>query len=344
MMTTTAAAARKDCVKGQECKQAGVAHCEGCLQTFCIRHFNDHRRSLDAELSDLSSDYNDFKTTLDLEAANPFVEIRLQEINKWEMESILTIQKKANDLRETLSHMKDVHIESLSTKFQSLVRQIEDSKGKDDFVEMDIQRWRKRLNDLKSNLISPTTIILAQHLSTPLVASMSVDFLWTGNELFDRVYSNDIRVEEEGEIVRALSFFMVANEIRGKNNYAFGCHKIRLRIEHLSKQWTFLGINSARIPLQKNSYEAKSAYGWCSSNYNYVKGKALPKMSGPAVEMEANDSITLIFDCDNRQISMINERTQVRHDLTINPCYCPFPWQLHVALRNRQSCIRLLST
>ncbi|UJR30587.1 hypothetical protein I4U23_018114 [Adineta vaga] len=340
----TSTAIRRECTKGQECKQAGVAHCEGCLQTFCIKHFNDHRRSLDEELNVLSGEYDDFRTTLNLEAASPFITIRLREIDQWESKSIEQIQQKANDLREELLQLKAVHIESLSTKYQGLTQQIKESRNKDDFIEMDIERWSKRLEDMKSNLISSTTIILAQHQNVPLIANLSVDFLWTGNELFDRVHSDDVQIEQDGEVVKALSFFMTANEIRGKNNYAFGCHKIRLRIEHLTKQWTFLGINSARIPLQKSSYEAKSAYGWCNSNYIYVKGKSQLNKTDSPIEMDVNDFITLIFDCDNRQISMINERTEVRHNLTVNTNHCPFPWQLHVALRNRNTSIRILST
>ena len=59
--------------------------------------------------------------------------------------------------------------------------------------------------------------------------------------------------------------------------------------------------------------------------------------------MKTNDIINLIFDCDNQKISMINERTNARYELTVNTNYCPFPWQLHVNLSEPQSRVRILS-
>ncbi len=42
--------------------------------------------------------------------------------------------------------------------------------------------------------------------------------------------------------------------------------------------------------------------------------------------MKKKDIITLIFDFDNRKISMINERTNAKHELTVNINNYPFPW------------------
>ncbi|CAF3689749.1 unnamed protein product [Adineta steineri] len=335
---------RKECAKGTDCKQAGIAHCEGCTQAFCIKHFNDHRRLLDDDLNVILSEYNDFKNTLTLESSNPFVTIRLQEIDVWENVSIEKIQQKAAELRQEIVHVKVTQIETLSSKFQALAHQIQESKEQDDFIETDLHRWARRLDDLRSNLISPTTIALNQHHHNPLIPNISVSFLWTGNELFDRVLSNDVQIEQDGEVVEGVSFFMMYNEIRGKNNYAFGCHKVRIQIEHSSKQWTFLGINSALTPLQKSSHETKSAYGWCSSDYIYSNGLSQANKTKSPIEMNTDDIITLIFDCDNRQISMINERTDVKHELMVDTNNCPFPWQFHVVLRNRCTRIRILAT
>jgi len=37
---------------------------EGCLQSFCIKYYIDHRRSPDEEMHVILSEYNEFKTRL----------------------------------------------------------------------------------------------------------------------------------------------------------------------------------------------------------------------------------------------------------------------------------------
>jgi hypothetical protein len=342
-----ASSTRKQCGNEDNCKQTGVANCEGCSQVFCIKHFNDHRRSLDEEMNVILSEYNDFKNLIIQEPTNSKIQLTIQEINDWEQESVKKIQQKAAELRDELVQIKTTHIEYLSVRFQSLTEQIKKGKEEDDFIETDLRRWKKRLDDLKSNLTSPSIVILNQHDNIPLVYNMSVSFLLAeNNDLFDRIIDDKVRIEEDGEVVvglNGLKGFMLYTEIRGRNNYAFGSHKIRLQIEHSSDQWTFLGINSKLTPLQKSSFLAKSAYGWCNSNYIYSNGSYQHNKTNSPIEMKKNDTISLIFDCIDHKISMLNERTNIKHELDVNINKCPFPWQLHVILRQPDSRIRILS-
>ena len=338
------ASSRKQCVIGNDCKQSGVAHCEGCSQAFCIKHFNDHRRSLDEEMNIVMSEYNDFKNTLVQAPNDSCIEPLIKEIDDWEIASLEKIQQKAAESRQRLLQFKATHIESLSTKLQPVAEQIKIGREQDDYTEIDLRRWRKRLNDLQSYLISPSTIVIDRHNNIPLVSDISVSFLSTGNELFDRVADSDVQIEEDGEVAVAVNYITKYNEIRGKNDYAFGCHTVRVQIAHLSKQWTYLGINSKLIPLRKSSYQSKSGYGWCSSNYIYSNGTYEFNKTNPPIEMNMYDVITLIFDCANRKISMINERTDVKHELIVDINNCPFPWQLHAILLQHGSRIRILST
>jgi hypothetical protein len=58
--------------------------------------------------------------------------------------------------------------------------------------------------------------------------------------------------------------------------------------------------------------------------------------------MKTNDIISLILDCDERLIMMINERSKAKHELPVNIDNCPLPWQLHVVLHEPNSRIRIL--
>jgi len=131
-------------------------------------------------------------------------------------------------------------------------------------------------------------------------------------------------------------------DIRGKNEYSSGCHKIRLRIESANNIYLCLGINSKASPLQSASYSAKSAYVWTSYNQICSGESCQSGGSNPPLEMKKNDIITLILDCDNQKISMINERTNAKHELNVNVNNCPFPWQLHVNMYYVKESVRLL--
>jgi hypothetical protein len=333
----------KQCGKESDCKQAGVTNCEGCSQIFCNKNFNDHRCSLDEEMNVIFSEYNHFKNTIIQESINSNIQPLIQEIDDWGKESMKKIQQKATELRLELVQLKTTHIESLSAKLQSLAEEIKKGREQDDFLETDLCRWKKRLDDLKSNFTSASNIIINQHENILFVHNISVSFLSTNNnELFDRVFNDNVRIEEDGAVVASAKLFMSFSEIRGKNSYAIGCHKVRIQVEHSSNLWIFLGINSKSTPLQQSSFSSKSAYGWCTNNYIYSNGSYQYNKTNSPIQMNTNDIITLIFDCDNHKISMVNEQTNVKHDLSVDINNCPFPWQLHVIFRQPNSRIRIL--
>jgi hypothetical protein len=335
---------RKLCEMGNDCKQTGVAHCEGCSQVFCTKHFNEHRRTLDEEMNAVLSGYNECMNTITQESNNSNLDPLIQKIDSWEKESIEKIQQKATELRQELLELKTTHLKSQSTKLQSLAGQLEKSREYDDFSETDLRQWRRKLHELKSNRFVPSMIYITQDDNTPLTNSISLNFSPNGNELFDRVLNNGVRIEEDGEVVVGAGFLMAYSEIRGKNKYMHGYHNIRLQIEHASNHWTFLGINSQLNPLQKASYSSKSAYGWCSDNNIYSGGTYVYNKTSPMIRMNTNDIISLFFDCDYHKIVMINERTSTKHELIVDINNCPFPWQLHVIIKQKNSRIRILPT
>jgi hypothetical protein len=335
---------RRQCANSDDCKQIGVAQCEGCSRVFCTKHFDDHRRSLDEEMDVIFNNYNDLTNAIVQDPDNSNLHSLTQEIDNWEKESVERIQQKATDLRQEMLKMKTTHTENLSLQLQSLAERMKKAREQDDFVETDLLSWKNKLSDLKSNLLSPSMFSITRHDDIPLVNSISLSFLSSGKELFSRTFNNDVGIEEDGEVVVGLCYFMVHNEIRGKNDYASGCHRVCLRIEQTSNQWVFLGVNSKLTPLQQSSHLAKSAYGWCNNNYVYSNGSYQYNKTHPPIQINRNDIISLFFDCDGQKIVMINESTGTKHALTVDIINCPFPWQLHVILSQKYSRIRILSS
>ena len=331
---------RKHCANGNDCKQPAAALCEGCSKALCTKHFIDHRRLLGEEMDVIISEHNHFQHILNEQTANRDSHPLFKQINEWENETIIKIQQKAKELREQLLDLTTVHWNELSKRLRNLSEQLKEGREHDSFVETDLQQWEKTINNLKEKFISPSTFSISQHEEIPLVHNISINFIGT-TELFERVFSNTVRIEENGQVIIHDNSPNYA-EIRGKNCYSLGRHQIRLRIDQSSDSWTFLGINSKSTPLKNLSYLSKSAYGWTNNNFLWLNGVGRSNTSSQYIEMKTNDVINLIFDCDNRKILMINERTNAKYELTVNIDHCPFPWQLHAILYEANSRVRIL--
>jgi hypothetical protein len=277
----------------------------------------------------------------------------MKEIVQWEKESIVKIQQRAKELRQELLQSVTIHESELSRKLHHLSEKLKESRENDSFIETDLQDWKKTLYNLKTDLASPSTISISQRDNVSLVQNItliltkakesfeSVSDLTKAKESFESVSDNKVRIEENRQVA-VRDNTQDPTEVRGKNEYASGCHEIRLRIENFSGRWMFLGINSKLTLLQNRSFQSKSSYGWSTNNYIWLQGLAQSNHLDALIAMEMNDVITLILDCDNRRISMINERTKIRDELIVNIDSCPFPWQLHVNLYEKNGRVRIV--
>jgi hypothetical protein len=150
-------------------------------------------------------------------------------------------------------------------------------------------------------------------------------------------------IEDNGRLIRNKLFSGV--EVRGKVGYASGIHRFRLQIEkNPSRIWIFFGVISQSTPMTQNSYDSSSAYGWADYNDYYLAGIRQNKQGTSSFSHTLeNDIISLEFDCYDRKISYTNERSQHKQQLNIDINKCPFPWQLHVNLGEKDDRVRLLS-
>ncbi|CAF3102415.1 unnamed protein product [Rotaria socialis] len=334
-------ATRKHCASRDACKQTATAICEGCSQAFCTKHFNAHRLFLGDEIDAVISEYDQVHHIFKEQKTNIDSHPLMKQISDWEKESIVKIQQKARELRQELIQKNTIHLGKLSKTLQDLSDQLKLGREHDSFVEVDIGNWKKSLNDLKENLALNSILRINQDCGTPLVQNVSVNSI-ENDEVFDRVFDNSARIEENGLAVIHTNN-VGYTDVRGRNEYSTGCHRICLSIQQSSDTWLFLGIKAKSRPLQEISYSSKSTYGWSSNNYSWLNGQAKANQLSARIEMKTNDTIILIFDCDNRKISMTNERTAVKFDLVVDLNDCPFPWQLHVILHEANSHVRILS-
>lgn len=333
---------RKQCANESSCKQIGVAYCEGCTRSFCGKHFNDHRRILGEELNVIFSGYNEIKDALNQQKTTYDSHPLMKQIDDWEKQSISIIQQRATDLRQQLIVLATEHTSELWKKVQQLCEQSNDAREHDSFSETDLRQWKKALEDLKTNLTVPPTFSISHHDNFPGVKNMCL-VMTMSKELFDQLSDNTVQIEQNGQVAICDST-PSHREIRGRNQYSSGVHKIRLYIEQTEQIWILLGITSESVPLRRLSYNAPSNYGWSNDNNIWTNGQKIRNNSNNNIEIKKNDIISLILDCNNQTITMINERTNKKHDMSVNTLHCPFPWQLHVILYEPNSCVRILPT
>ncbi|CAF3273480.1 unnamed protein product [Rotaria socialis] len=336
------ASTRKQCAYDGGCKQVGVAYCEGCTRSFCGIHFNDHRRLLNEELNFIFSGCNEIKDVLNQEKATCDSHPLMKQIDDWEKQSIGNIQQRAKELRQQIILLATDHRNELSQRLQQLSEQSNDALEHDSFSETDLRQWKKIIEDLKANLTSHATVGINQHDYFPGLKNISL-VMTMSKELFDRVSDNTIQIEQNGQVATCDSS-VNHREIRGRNRYSSGVHKIRLYIEQAEQFWMFLGITSEPTPLRHLFCSAPCTYGWSNDNNIWTNGQKCRNSSNNIIEMKKNDIVSLILDCNNRTMVMINERTNRKYELSVNTANCPFPWQLYLNLNEANSCVRILPT
>jgi len=90
-------------------KEKASVRCEGCSQTFCYRHINDHRQQLNKQLDEIEVTRDLFRQTLSQQTLDLKKHPLIQQINKWEQDSIRIIKQTAEDSRQLIFQHTNEH-------------------------------------------------------------------------------------------------------------------------------------------------------------------------------------------------------------------------------------------
>lgn len=355
-------AERKPCAKCE--KGAGVTTCDGCQQSFCIKHIVEHRQELAVQMDSIGQEHDTLRRDLvEEDSTHPL----LSQIDEWEKKSIMKIQTTANtarnNLRQLLNEMKD----NMKSSVDQLANELQERRQSEDYTEMDLTKWSKKLTDIRKLLQTPSNIkiIEDENISTTIrlikileqkqldltVNSMStsketlVPFqqpIRTTQEVFDKAM-NPILLSEYGLVA---TYIMKADyedypTIFGKNIYSAGAHNIQFRIENKSRDNFFFGIVTASQKLETAIFKASSANGWWESNIPVNNGRT--QNASNRTYLETGDVINLTLDCNNKQIYFRVSRTNVTVQSPIDTTKCPLPWKLAISLSGQHSKLRILS-
>ncbi len=316
--------------------------CRGCGKDFCMSHANQHRQELGKQMDELTLDHDQFRQKLMEKQSidTPYYSHLKQKIKQWEEESIGKIHQVANDARKNLENMIEQHSIQLTEALAKIAHEIDHARKEDEYFETDIQQWTQQLYQLKNNLAKSSVCNIRQEKNAvPFISKIYIDLLH--DDAFGMTFGN-VQLEDNNQVSVHDQSDSYAT-VRGKGEYLYGQHRLRLKIEEYhSSKWIFVGITSAEILITDNATNSPSIYGWVGPNQVYLNGVYNCGYGGYRSDAQKNDILELLIDCDEHKIRLTNERTNSSYELDVDLIKCPFPWQLNLILYFAGDRIRLL--
>ncbi len=324
-------------------KVTGMFTCRGCQKDFCTRHVVEHRQELGKQMDELTLDHDRFRQNLIEQTGEPRYHPLIKQINEWEEQSINKIRRLADDARQQLRNTINDHATKLTEALTKIAEELRKAREDDDFFETDLKQWMDKLEQLKNDLAHPPNIQIRQEVINIDSLVLKIIEMTSTKETFARSIG-DIQIEDGGQVI-VKKQGSVHQGARGNGEYFSGQHRFRFKIEECNRhKWALFGIVSKDVPLEANSFMSQSSYGWAGLNQVYRNGACSNGFNDYKSDMEKNDIMELLVDCDRRIIRLTNERTQSVYELHIEISNCPFPWQLNFNLPGGNDRIRILQT
>jgi chromosome segregation ATPase len=155
-------------------KEKASFKCDGCSQSFCFNHVTDHRQELSKQLDEIEVTRDLFRQTLTEQTTEPRKHPLIQQIDKWERESINKIRETADEARQLLLKHTTGHVAKIEVELAKLTDQLRQNRQENDFVETDLDHWKDEITRLTKELAEPPNVSIRQD-TTSLVTKIFVD-------------------------------------------------------------------------------------------------------------------------------------------------------------------------
>jgi hypothetical protein len=147
--------------------------CVGCSKYFCFQHLAEHRQVLEKQLDDIENERNLFRQTLIEQKTDPLKHPLIQQIDKWERDSIKKIRKTAEESKQLLVQYTQGHVEKVETKLANLTENLKQTRQENDINEIILNELEEQLIRLKKELVEPPDVSI-QYDSSPFVTKIAV--------------------------------------------------------------------------------------------------------------------------------------------------------------------------
>jgi hypothetical protein len=356
------AISKKRCIKCD--KGGGIFTCDGCQQSYCGKHVNEHRQELGVELDNIMQEHDSLQheiIRLSLDHSS------LEKIDQWEKDSIAEIQATAEKTRANLQAILVQSKDRLLKICRDTAINICSSREADDFSENDLIQWKEQLKEVQLETKSSSLVKFIQdrrsviHL-IEIASDESKNDESLNNEKKLFISLNTSKFTNKEKFIGGLGPAILENGgllvkhtgptgnyayIFGDVRYSYGDHTIRLKIENCHLPYRiFLGCTSFQRGFTPISFLSPDIMGWFELNQVYENGRCRSnsrKYNYNSFMMKTNDILHITFDCDQKQIKLFNERLNTTSKLLVNTNKLPYPWRLLLALVDEKDCVRILT-
>ena len=144
-------------VASQQCsicrKQLGTSYCTGCGAYFCMKHFRQHRQTLTGQLETILADRSALQERI--QQAKQAKDVRsplLAQIDEWQSTTIARVKAVAEQARAQVAELLESRRTKLSNDFKRFSHELLDFKETENFVEHDLTRSKRLLQQLSNEL------------------------------------------------------------------------------------------------------------------------------------------------------------------------------------------------
>ncbi|CAF1338900.1 unnamed protein product, partial [Rotaria sordida] len=154
-------------------KEKLIYSCEGCSKKFCLKDLTEHRQQLSKQFEEIENDRNELHQTL-VEQKQDLKKFSLiQQVDKWEEDSIQKIKQTAEECRQILIEHKNKHFIEIEKKLSQLTEQLKEIRQENEFNEIDLEQMKTTLATLAEELVQPPDIKIEQD-STSFINKISI--------------------------------------------------------------------------------------------------------------------------------------------------------------------------
>ena len=152
---------KKQCCKCD--KGSGILTCDGWHQTFCLKHVTEHRQELAQEMKKIEQRQAGVKR--DWSERNDLAML-VAKVDRWEKEMIAKISNHARGMRADLKRFNEESNERLASLMEKLSNELRLNQENEEYLEDDLDRWRKQLDELGKEFHRLTTRELIEENSS----------------------------------------------------------------------------------------------------------------------------------------------------------------------------------
>ena len=329
----------------------GLFTCAGCQKSFCVEHVVKHQQDLSLQLDIVGQEYDRFQQELDNKSTSHSI---LDDINKWEQDSIIKIQQAAESARSKFLQLDKNRNNALKISFYQINEQLKSARQEKNYSEIELSEWRKKLTNFRKEFITPLAVRTINDNNIPSIHLIKIEQIEPVTNLddveeeelntvrFDIITAGPISVSDENHLATYTGgLFDKYASVRSLGRYSSNTHELRFRLESKGTKSIFLGIISESEPFIPRIYKSPSAYGWrfaCSTGSSGTS-TASNREGRP---FQSGDEIVLKLDCDNRRLAFLHERTTTEDTMEIDLQICPLPWQIAISMSEKNDRVRII--